>query len=239
MSTTGSTATSATPAPAAAGSASTTGTSSDGATSSYHHGNLRSALLERAEQTIEADGVESLSLRQLARDLGVSHGAPGRHFRDKQALLDELAYDGFLAMNAQLDAAVATPGAVAERLAAVARAYVAFAVDHKALLQVMYTTKHAPDASPRLQQIGHLSLAKTTDLIRAAQETGEIAPGDPDRLALVAFAAVHGVATLATNQLLEEVPVAEATRATVDLLWAGLTAAPPAPASAAATPAPR
>ncbi|MGD8168845.1 TetR/AcrR family transcriptional regulator [Herbiconiux sp. P16] len=205
-----------------------------GSTSSYHHGNLRSALLERAEMTIEAEGVENLSLRQLARDLGVSHGAPGRHFRDKQALLDALAYDGFVAMNAQLDAAVTTPGPVAERLGAVARAYVAFAVEHRALLQVMYTTKHAPDASTRLQEIGHASLAKTTDLIRAAQAAGEVAPGDPDRLALVAFAAVHGVATLATNQLLEGVPVAEATRATVELLWAGLTATPPAP-----PPAPR
>ncbi|MFB2599033.1 TetR/AcrR family transcriptional regulator [Herbiconiux sp. P17] len=205
-----------------------------GSTSSYHHGNLRSALLERAEKTIEAEGVENLSLRQLARDLGVSHGAPGRHFRDKQALLDALAYDGFVAMNAHLDAAVTTPGPVAERLGAVARAYVAFAVEHRALLQVMYTTKHAPDASTRLQEIGHASLAKTTDLIRAAQAAGEVAPGDPDRLALVAFAAVHGVATLATNQLLEGVPVAEATRATVELLWAGLTATPPAP-----PPAPR
>ncbi|WP_382308770.1 TetR/AcrR family transcriptional regulator [Herbiconiux sp. UC225_62] len=195
-----------------------------GSGTSYHHGNLRSALLERAEATIEVDGVESLSLRQLARDLGVSHGAPGRHFRDKQALLDALAYDGFVAMNARLDAAVASEGSVAERLGAVAHAYVAFAVEHRALLQVMYATKHAPDASPRLQRIGHASLAKTTDLIRAAQASGDVASGDPDRLALVAFAAVHGVATLATNDLLDGVPVDDATRATVDLLWAGLTA---------------
>jgi AcrR family transcriptional regulator len=214
-----------------------------GASTRYHHGNLRSALLERAERTIEAQGVESLSLRQLARDLGVSHGAPARHFRDKQALLDALAYDGFVAMNARLDAAVAGDGPVAERLGAVAHAYVAFAVEHHALLQVMYTAKPAPDASPRLQQIGQASLATTTDLIRAAQESGDVASGDPDRLALVAFAAVHGVATLATNDLLDGVPVDEATHATVSLLWAGLTAGRsglPADLSAGVTPpAPR
>ena len=208
------------------------------ASSSYHHGNLRAALLERAEQTIEAEGVENLSLRQLARDLGVSHGAPGRHFRDKQALLDVLAHDGFVALNTRLDAAVAGDGPVSERLGAAARAYVTFAVEHKALLQVMFSTKHAPDASPRLLQISHASLAKLTDLIRAAQETGEIAPGDPDRLALVAWAAVHGVATLATNQLLDDVPVAEATAATVALVWAGLTAGAPGAPGTPGAPAP-
>jgi AcrR family transcriptional regulator len=196
------------------------------ATGRYHHGNLRAALLERAETTIETEGVENLSLRQLARDLGVSHGAPGRHFRDKQALLDALAHDGFVAMNAEVDAAAATPGPVSERLGAAARAYVTFAVEHKALLQVMFTTGHAPDANPR-PAIRRVGLTTLTDLIRTAQATGEIAPGDPDRVALVAWAAVHGVVALATNDLLDDVPVVEATHATVTLVWAGLTARGP------------
>ena len=61
----------------------------------YHHGNLRQALLERAAQVIAESGVEALSLRALARDLGVSHAAPSRHFPDRRALLGELAKDGF------------------------------------------------------------------------------------------------------------------------------------------------
>ena len=68
----------------------------------YHHGKLREALLARAREVIEEAGVEGLSLRQLARDLGVSHAAPGKHFRDKQALLDALALDGFRSMNARI-----------------------------------------------------------------------------------------------------------------------------------------
>ena len=61
----------------------------------YHHGDLRAALIARAAEVVVADGVGALSLRELARDLGVSHGAPSRHFPDKQALLDALALDGF------------------------------------------------------------------------------------------------------------------------------------------------
>ena len=54
----------------------------------YHHGNLRQALLDAAERTVRERGVEALSLRELAREVGVSHGAPRRHFPDRQALLD-------------------------------------------------------------------------------------------------------------------------------------------------------
>ena len=68
----------------------------------YHHGDLRRTLLEAAAASIESDGVDALSLRQLARDAGVSHTAPSRHFRDKQALLDALAEDGFNRLTAAL-----------------------------------------------------------------------------------------------------------------------------------------
>ena len=62
----------------------------------YHHGDLRSALLAAAERTLRDKGTSaSLSLRELARDIGVSHAAPGRHFKDKQALLNALALVGY------------------------------------------------------------------------------------------------------------------------------------------------
>ncbi|MFA7669467.1 MAG: TetR/AcrR family transcriptional regulator [Burkholderiaceae bacterium] len=58
---------------------------------SYHHGDLKSALLDRAEDVIAEHGLEAVKLSSLARDLGVSHSAPGRHFKDRMALLVELA----------------------------------------------------------------------------------------------------------------------------------------------------
>ena len=67
----------------------------------YHHGNLRSALLAAAERTVRERGVQDLSLRELAREIGVSHGAPRRHFPDRQALLDALAESGFERLGAR------------------------------------------------------------------------------------------------------------------------------------------
>ena len=61
----------------------------------YHHGNLREALLKAAEKALETGGAQSISLRELSRELGVSHTSPRRHFADKQALLDALALRGF------------------------------------------------------------------------------------------------------------------------------------------------
>src|SRR3954453_1156083 len=95
----------------------------------YHHGNLRAALLESAEQTLN-DGGE-LSLRELARQVGVSHAAPRRHFAGKQALLDALAEDGFERLGDETQAAVDAAGrSFRKRLTALARAYVRFATEH-------------------------------------------------------------------------------------------------------------
>src|SRR6476659_10106990 len=96
----------------------------------YHHGNLRAALLEQAELTVRERGVEDLSLRELAREIGVSHGAPRRHFSDRQALLDALAQSGFERLGAELRAAIDAAGEdFRARLQAAATAYVHFAVE--------------------------------------------------------------------------------------------------------------
>src|SRR5688572_19451527 len=112
----------------------------------YHHGDLRAALLGRAEDTLERTGIAGLSLRELARDVGVSHGAPRRHFADKDALLTALAEDGFARLGASLAAATAAGGSFADRLHATAHAYVGFATTHPALLDLMFAAKHRPTA---------------------------------------------------------------------------------------------
>ena len=101
----------------------------------YHHGNLHSALLDAAERTVRERGVQDLSLRELAREIGVSHGAPRRHFPDRQALLDALAESGFERLGAELRAAADRAGDEFEpRLEATAAAYIRFATADPALL---------------------------------------------------------------------------------------------------------
>src|SRR5271168_2514545 len=113
----------------------------------YHHGNLRTALLAEAERTLRERGAQELSLRELARDVGVSHGAPRRHFADRQALLDALAEAGFQRLGAELLEAATQAGTDFEaRLRAVGGAYIRFATDDAALLELMFAGKHREGA---------------------------------------------------------------------------------------------
>src|ERR1700761_521374 len=113
----------------------------------YHHGNLRSALLDAAERTVRERGVGELSLRELARDVGVSHGAPRRHFPDRQALLDALAESGFERLGRELRAALDGAGdKFEERLHATGAAYIRFATEDPALLELMFAGKHRDEA---------------------------------------------------------------------------------------------
>ena len=117
----------------------------------YHHGDLRAALLTRAEQALEETGPGALSLRGLARDLGVSPGAPSRNYSSKKALLDALALEGFESLRALLAAAQDGAGEpFADRLTALSRAYLGFAAANPALLDLMYSVKYDPTASPDL-----------------------------------------------------------------------------------------
>lgn len=189
----------------------------------YHHGNLRAELITRAWEVVDTDGADALSLRQLARDIGVSHGASARHFRDKQALLDALAIEGFRRLNTALVNAAASPASFERRFRAAGDAYVAFAVAHPAILGTMYSAKHHPDASGELVELSHLGMRALVDLVEQGQSAGEIRAGSAEQHALVAFAAVHGVATLATDDLLNGVPWQDAAAATISFVWSGLS----------------
>src|SRR3954471_16858488 len=102
----------------------------------YHHGDLRAALLAAAERPLRDRGAGALSLRELAREVGVSHAAPGRHFKDKQALLDALALAGYERLPGALESAD-DPGLPLEpRLCGLAKTYVGFAVENAALLEL-------------------------------------------------------------------------------------------------------
>ncbi|MFE6964199.1 TetR/AcrR family transcriptional regulator [Agromyces sp. NPDC057679] len=190
----------------------------------YHHGNLREALLTRAWATIDDDGLDALSMRQLARDVGVSHGASARHFADRTALLDAIAVTGFERMNAALTEAVTSEPTFDARLRAAGLAYVRFAVDHPAILDLMYKAKHHPDASPELLELSRASMAAVVALVAESQAKGEIREGDVERQALVVFAAVHGVAALATDDLLDGVAWQDAAESTIAVVLGAFAA---------------
>ncbi|MGR6970760.1 TetR/AcrR family transcriptional regulator [Streptomyces cynarae] len=166
----------------------------------YHHGDLRAALLTRAEETLRERGPAALSLRELARDLGVSHAAPSRHFKDKQALLDALALAGFDRLAQAMTAALEETGeSFAERLRAGARAYVDFATANAELLDLMYAIKHTPEASEQLNAASQRWTDAMAALITEGQRRGEVREGSLERVGVGVFSTLHGYASLAAG----------------------------------------
>lgn len=169
----------------------------------YHHGNLRAELLEAAVTAIDENGVDSLSLRALARQAGVSHAAPARHFPDRQALLDAVAIHGFEQLKTAIDAAGAKGSNFDQRFTNVASAYIKFAISHSSLLDLMYRSKHREGAEEILAA-GERTFEAPLALIAEAQAAGEIIEGDPEFLASVAFSSIHGLASLAGSGMIDQ-----------------------------------
>ncbi len=175
----------------------------------YHHGNLRTALLAQAERTVRERGAQDLSLRELAREVGVSHGAPRRHFPDRQALLEALAEAGFARLGAELRSAVDGAGEDFEsRLQATAAAYVRFATRDAALLELMFAGKHREE-SGTLHEAADRAFSVMLELIRQGQADGALEAGEPERIGRVLFATIHGIAALVSGGMLDPEQVDE------------------------------
>lgn len=170
----------------------------------YHHGDLRAVLLAGAERTLADRGPAAISLRELAREAGVSHAAPGRHFKDKGALLDALALSGFQRLKASLDRADVEDADTGTRFLALARAYVDFTRANGALLDLMYARKHESDVTDRLIA----AIEELLDIVLApivqGQHAGEIVQGDAKSIAYTVVSTLHGFASLTADHSGEE-----------------------------------
>ena len=153
----------------------------------YHHGNLRHALLEAALVILERNGEAGLGLRDLARAVGVSPGAPYRHFDGRTGLLEALAVTGFRRFTQMMaDVGAANPP---DPLAAMGRAYVLFALDNGNLFRLMF--------SPQLQRANRPGLRMAADAAFATLRRVTGGNGRENRIsALAAWARVHGLAVL-------------------------------------------
>jgi AcrR family transcriptional regulator len=156
----------------------------------YHHGNLREALIEAARRLTAERGPHGFTLAEAARLADVSPSAPYRHFRDKDALMGELAKRGFEAFGARLKEAAVGRG-VREGLAAMGRAYLAFAREQPGYYGAMFAWR---DPTPS---------ARGTDgpFATLVAAIARVLPGgaDPQQarlLALEVWALAHGLASL-------------------------------------------
>ena len=170
----------------------------------YHHGDLRQTLIDAALELISKHDISKLSLREVARRVGVSHAAPYRHFPDKDALLAAIAEEGFHVLTRYLEEGVQkVSNDPLKQLQASGVAYVQFAIDRSSHYRVMFGAFRAnnPDY-PALTKAGQAALAVLVNVIVVGQSTGVVSAGDPHQMAWVAWSLVHGLAMLLIdNQL--------------------------------------
>lgn len=174
----------------------------------YHHGDLRRALVSEAIAALSEEGTAGMTLRSLARRAGVSHAAPYAHFRDKSALLAAVAATGFEHLTrAMRDAGGAIPVSASRaqrRLVAIGGAYVRFGVEHALLYRLMFG---APDVVDVIADKDlHRTAAEALDELRqtlSAMGLDDTLPmgiargGAPLSVAtLTAWSAVHGLTLL-------------------------------------------
>jgi AcrR family transcriptional regulator len=164
----------------------------------YHHGNLRAELLEQAVLQLRDTPPEQLSLRAVARALGVSQTAPYRNFSDKETLLAAIATRGYRGLLDALSAARAVAGNnAAAQLRSVARAYVEFAAEQEQLFKLMFGPLAQPSARhPELREISRETLSLVQSILYHGMQQGEFHKQDVIYLANAAWAGIHGVATL-------------------------------------------
>jgi AcrR family transcriptional regulator len=156
----------------------------------YHHGNLRAALLAAAAEEVQAVGTAKLSLRELARRVGVSHAAPAHHFADKTGLFTALAAEGFELLHRRTTPELDRPGA----LAGAGIRYVEFALEFPGHFAVMFDAALLDDSDEELNRQRSTAFDVLFQAVRVA--TGVVDEAAMINQALAAWAIVHGVATL-------------------------------------------
>ena len=166
-----------------------------GSRDSYHHGDLKAAILAEAATLVAERGADGLSLRELARAAGVSHAAPAHHFTDRRGLFTAMATEGFGML------ADALTGARPDFIEA-ALAYVRFAIDHPGHYAVMFDKSLYNATDPDLVAAEN---AAGTELAAGVGTLDDPrAKGDPQAAALAAWSLVHGFSLLWLNKAIDD-----------------------------------
>lgn len=170
------------------------------AAQTYHHGDLRTALLEAATKRVAEFGIDSLSLRKLAEDAGVSRTAPYHHFKDKSALLSAIAAKGFSQWHTNakriFEQHNVTPQA---RFRQFIHEYIGYAADNPQMYELMFgrTIWHDNGATQGLKEVAYPCFQFQVDMTKYWQQTGLLPAGqDALRMAQVTWGTLHGIARL-------------------------------------------
>jgi len=164
----------------------------------YHHGDLRQALVQAALREAEQGGPEAISIKALARDLGVSQPAPYRHFADREALLQAVTAEAFRQFNAILREAIAKPSK-RSKLSRFAQAALDFGLKRNGIYRLMFASRTMACAAADSEL--HIAAHETFELLIESLEAPRVGLLR-ERHALQIWAALHGIVMLAEQGLL-------------------------------------
>lgn len=174
------------------------------ASRSYHHGDLREAMLAAAREELSERGVEGFTLRSCARRAGVSHAAPAHHFGDVTGLLTEVAIGAFrnLAISMQTEIEKAERGSIDHPIAA-ALGYVYFAITSPSEYNLMFRTERLAQTNPELRAAGQGAFRLAAESIGAFYAAAD-AMSDPvlARRVVGLWSQAHGLASLLLSRQL-------------------------------------
>ncbi|MEI6572848.1 MAG: TetR/AcrR family transcriptional regulator [Alphaproteobacteria bacterium] len=162
---------------------------------SYHHGDLRRELLEAGLKILTEEGLHALTLRELARRVGVSHAAPYRHFADRDELILALALNGFERLAQALGEAGKQIRSPERQLEAMLMAYIAFGKGNMAQLTIMFSTI-AAKKSETLLEAAMRAFSLLIDAVGKAQSKAGRPKVNHSEIALGLWVMVHGFAIL-------------------------------------------
>ena len=184
---------------------------------SYRHGSLKKAIIEASLQMIEKEGVDTLSIREVAKKAGVTHQAPYRHFKNREALLAALAQDGLEKLFSYLQQSFRTEGAPSLNLVKLGQAYFSWGLKNPDHFRLMFG--HSIPDFETSEELG-LAAQKILDLVNFVviqnQKAKLFRPGEPRSISRQLWAAVHGTTLLFINQQFK--PLLNDSRAGLELV---------------------
>jgi AcrR family transcriptional regulator len=164
---------------------------------SYHHGDLRLAILKAACDHLRRENAESLSLRALARGIGVSQTAPYRHFDSKNALFAGIATWGFQILSGQMHALLADQTSPMESFLAFGRCYLDFSREHVEKYQLFFDSSLVEYGDyPSLQEASGLCFDHLLAVIRLGQRDRLFVEREEEEIAAIVWSGLHGMASL-------------------------------------------
>jgi AcrR family transcriptional regulator len=164
----------------------------------YHHGDLKNALIEAGIEILAKDGLGALSLREVARQAGVSHTAPYAHYADKQALIAAIATAGYEKLYARLaDVVQQYQDSPVQQLVEAGWAYLEFAFDEPDHFKITFSGVIEKEKDfPAFVEISQKSFRLVVEIIEACHQTGVLPAGPSDLIAVSVWSLLHGLASL-------------------------------------------